>query len=148
MKLTLLQPHSESKLCLDYTFYLEPDGTILQAEDCIADGYYGTLVYEDDNCAIIASRRSEGCLRGMEHCGYCFVTDLTLWNANRTECIPLLEDVEMAINFTVLDGPGENGILSIAYHTGLSHSDSTAMVFGDINLFDGTYTEIAREWLD
>lgn len=147
-KLTLLQPHSESKLCLDYTFYLEPDGTILQAEDCIADGYSGTLVYENDDCAIIASRRAEGCLRGGDPCGYCYVTDLTLWNTDRTKGTLLLEGAELGINFTVLDGPGENGVLSISYHTGLSHSDSTAMVFGDINLFDGTYTEIDREWLD
>ena len=147
-KLTLLQPHEESKRCLAYTFYLQPDGTILQAEDCIADGYSGTLVYEDDNCAIIASRRSEGCLRGGDPCGYCYVSDLTLWNADRTKGTLLLEGAELGINFTVLDGPDENGVLSISYHTGLSHSDSTTMVFGDINLFDGTYTEIAREWLD
>ena len=147
-KLTLLQPHNESKLCLDYTFYLEPNGTLWRAEDCIADGYSGTLVYENDDCAIIASRRAEGCLRGGDPCGYCYVTDLTLWNTDRTKGTLLLEGAELGINFTVLDGPDENGVLSISYHTGLSHSDSTTMVFGDINLFDGTYTEIAREWLD
>lgn len=147
-KLTLLQPHNESKLCLDYTFYLQPDGTIIRAEDCIADGYSGTLVYEDDNYAIIASRRSEGCLRGGDPCGYCYVTDLTLWNTDRTKGTLLLEGAELGIDFTVLDGPGENGVLSISYHTGLSHSDSTTMVFGDIDLSTGTYTEIAREWLD
>ena len=145
--LTLLQPDWKSKRCLAQTHYLQKDGSFLTGEDHIADGYAGTQEAEWNGKALIAVRRSSGCLIMDSFCGYCFVIDLYLWDEPRQNSILVAEGLPLAIHFTAIEIAENSGILSLSYITGPAHSEYTSLVFAQVDMKDGTWLETGRQLL-
>ena len=104
-------------------------------------------VAEWNGKALIAVRRSSGCLIMDSFCGYCFVIDLYLWDEPRQNSILVAEGLPLAIHFTAIEIAENSGILSLSYITGPAHSEYTSLVFAQVDMKDGTWLETGRQLL-